>query len=407
MLKKPAVPAIECPNCGHSVPLDEALTRQIAAPLLARREEDLRREAQEQARADFTQQLDDLESSRQELQDQVEERDNKIKKLETQEIQLRKAKRQLDDEKAAWDVERERMRDEITAEERKKATQLAAEQAQQQMQRKEAEHQTQVRQLEDQLARVKDQLAEAERKARTGSRQEEGYARQEVFRDDLQRRFPGDWIEVTKRGAKGGDIIHQVRTGGQVCGTILWECKDTATWQNIWPGKLADDVQRAGASVGIIVSTTLPAGVEGCDEISNVLVCGYEVAAALAAGLRKKIISDRWHEITSASTDAGQARLYKYVMTGDFVTRFTTMGRQLSQLLAELESDRRALQQRWKRTQRRIEELTDTLYAIPLEIQEAIGADAELPAGLRVEVIAADQMDEPSAAPAGQVLALE
>ena len=69
--------------------------------------------------------------------------------------------------------------------------------------------------------------------------------------------------------------------------------------------------------------------------------------------------------------------------------------RHLSQLLAELESDRRALQQRWKRTQRRIEELTDTLYAIPLEIQEAIGADAELPAGPRASSANGGERDAP------------
>jgi hypothetical protein len=73
---------------------------------------------------------------------------------------------------------------------------------QEQLRRKE-EHGTRTRQLEDQLKRVSAQLEEAQRKSSTSLRQQEGLARQDLFGEELQRRFPTDLIKVTGAGKRG------------------------------------------------------------------------------------------------------------------------------------------------------------------------------------------------------------
>ena len=98
------------------------------------------------------------------------------------------------------------------------------------------------------------QLDEARRKGATGSRQEEGFTQQDLFAEELRRRFPADEITVTPRGVAGGDVTQAVRLGGHDCGVILWECKRAAKWSGTWIGKLADDVTKARASLGAIVS---------------------------------------------------------------------------------------------------------------------------------------------------------
>ena len=410
----PARPAIRCPHCGRDVQLDEAMAHQLAAPLRTRWEGEIRQQIGTEVRAAYAQDLADQTTKRKELEDQVKDRDSKIKDLQDKETQLLKAKLHLEEDKAAWDLERERMRADISKEERDKATKLANERAeleirrkederQQEEHRKEEEHQIKVRQLEDQLARVKDKLTEAERRARTGSRQEEGYARQDVFAADLERRFMEDRFQVTRRGERGADVTQEVRVGEHACGTILWECKDTTVWSGAWPGKLADDVKRAGASIGIIVSTALPAGIDGFGERDGAWVCGYDVAAVLATGLREKVIFERRHELASAG--AGSAgRVYNYVMTGDFGGRFTVLGQIAARLLHDLEQDKRALEQRWKRTERRVREMAATLDAIPLDLRDALGADIDLPHALRAELPAADTFAELPAPPDAAVL---
>ncbi len=399
-----ARPAIRCPHCGRDVQLDEAIAHQLAAPLRTRWEEEIRQAVGDEVRAAYAQDLAAQATKRRELEDQVKERDSKIRELQDKETQLLKDKLQLEEDKAAWDLERERMRADISKEERDKATKFANERAeleirrreeeqQEEERRKEEEYHTKVRQLEDQLARVKDKLTEAERKARTGSRQEEGYARQEVFAADLERRFPEDRFHVTRRGERGADVTQEVRVGEHTCGTVLWECKDTAVWSGAWPTKLAADVKQTRASIGIIVTTALPAGIDGFGERDGAWVCGYDVAAVLATGLREKVISERRHELASAGADCA-GRVYNYVMTGDFGSRFTMLGRIAAQLLHDLEQDKRALEQRWKRTEKRIHEMAATLDAIPLDLRDALGADADLPPALRAELPAAETFAE-------------
>jgi hypothetical protein len=400
----PAGLVVCCPHCGHDVQLDEAIVHQLAAPLRTRWEEAIRQQVGAEIHAAYAQDLADQTKKCQELEDQVKDQDSKIKDLQDKEMQLLKATRKLEDDKAAWDLKQEQMRAEISREEREKATKLANERADLEVRRKEEErheeerrkdeeHQVKVRQLEDQLARVKDQLADAERKARTGSRQEEGYARQEVFAADLERRFPEDRIQVTRRGERGADVIQEVRVGAHTCGTILWECKNTAAWSGTWTVKLADDVKQAGASVGIIVSAALPGGIDGFGERDGAWVCGYDVAAVLVTGLREKVISDRRHELASAGANSA-GRVYNYVMTGDFGSRFLTLGRIAAQLLGDLAQDRRALEQRWKRTERRIHDMAATLDAIPLDLRDVLGADADLPPALRAELPADETFAE-------------
>jgi hypothetical protein len=140
------------------------------------------------------------------------------------------------------------------------------------------------------------QLEEAVRRGATGSRQEEGVARQDVFAEELRERFPGDEITVTARGQAGADVTHRVRIGGRDCGTILWECKRAASWSGAWIGKLADDARKAGAAFGVIVSETLPRGMDGSGRVDEVWVCDFGSAVHLAAGLRWVLIAASQYE---------------------------------------------------------------------------------------------------------------
>jgi hypothetical protein len=153
--------------------------------------------------------------------------------------------------------------------------------------------------------RVREQLEDAQRKSGTGSRQQEGLARQELFAEELQHRFPGDLIMVTERGRGGPDVTQVVRAGRLDCGVILWECKRTVAWGPQWPGKLAGEVRRSGARFGVIVSEVLPAAVAGSGQAGDVWACDYGHAWDLAAGLRQAVIAVRRHEAANAAR-AGQ-----------------------------------------------------------------------------------------------------
>ncbi len=178
-----------------------------------------------------------------------------IKQLRETEVQLRQDRRKLEDDRDALQAEKERMRDEIRKQERDggRAEEPGTVRVRS-CARRTRRTRSQIRELEEKLNRVNTQLDEARRKGATGSRQEEGFTQQDLFAEELRRRFPADEITVTPRGVAGADVAQAVRVGGHDCGVILWECKRAAKWSGTWIGKLADDVARAGANLGVIVS---------------------------------------------------------------------------------------------------------------------------------------------------------
>lgn len=76
-------------------------------------------------------------------------------------------------------------------------------------------------------------------------------------------------------------------------------------------------------------------------------------------------------------------------------------------MLRDLDLDRRAQQQRWKRNEARILEILDIRDAISDDLIDAIGADADLPAGLRADLPEAYTGNELPMSPDAPPLALD
>ena len=185
------------------------------------------------------------------------------------------------------------------------------------------------------------QLDEARRKGATGSRQEEGFTQQDLFAEELRRRFPADEITVTPRGMAGADVTQTVRVGGHDCGVILWECKRAANWSGNWIGKLADDVAKASASVGVIVSDELPAGLDSSGLVDSIWVTDFRHAPTLAAGLREAVITAWRHQVANAGRDDTAAKVYDYIATGGFADRYRAAERALDAQLETLRKEKR------------------------------------------------------------------
>ena len=84
---------------------------------------------------------------------------------------------------------------------------------------------------------------------------------------------------------------------------ILGECKHAAKWSGTWIGKLADDVAKAGASLGAIVSAEMPAGLDSSGLVDSIWVTDYRHATTLAAGLREAVITAWRHKVANAGRD--------------------------------------------------------------------------------------------------------
>ncbi|MEI8176737.1 MAG: DUF2130 domain-containing protein, partial [Candidatus Omnitrophota bacterium] len=275
---------IRCPKCGEVIPLSQAIYREIEEDLrgtyqkkadetvnqeikkLQARESVLQKEYEAKA-GELTARLrrEALEKNQAEIRDlktQLDEKGEKLRKAEQQELELLKAKRELEEKTRTAEIELERR----LAKERQQIIDKISIEAQESHRLKDAEK-------EKQLAEMRSQIEELKRKAEQGSQKTQGEVLELELEEALRREFPFDSIEPVASGAKGGDIIQIVKTqSGRECGKILWETKRTKNWSEQWIQKLKGDLRDVKADIAVLVSEALPEGFRQFREINGVWV---------------------------------------------------------------------------------------------------------------------------------------
>ncbi len=385
---------VTCPSCGRQFPLTDALAEKLANHVLAGKEPALRDQIVKDVRAQHAHDLQDMQQKLREQEQALKQDSEVIKKLRDDEVRLRQDRRKLEDDRDALQAEQERMRDEIRGQERKAAERRAQEGYEAQMREKDEAHATEVREFEDKLKRVNSQLDEARRKSATGSKQEEGFARQDLFAEELGRRFLADEVTIVPRGMAGADVTQAVRVGGHDCGVILWECKRAANWSGTWIGKLADDVAEASANLGVIVSEELPAGMDCSGVVDGIWVTSYQHALTLAAGLREAVTTAWRHQLANAGRDDAAAKVYDYIATGGFAERYAAAERALDAQLEIVRKEKRYYGQAWAQREQQIEKTRLNLAGI---VADLVRVGAELPSTALAELPEADLPGIPGA----------
>ena len=316
-------PMITCPKCQTEIKLTESLAAPIVESArreyeqrlaqkdadIAKRETSLSKREKELAQAKDT--IDDqvTEKLRQErakivaeefkkaklalatdleqktkeitdLQEVLKQRDEKLAEAQKAQAEFIRKQRELDDAKRELD---------LTVEKRVQEGLIATrEQA-----RKEAEDQLKFKVMEKEqtIVSMQKQIEELKRKAEQGSQQLQGEVQELELEALLISKFPRDMIEPVPKGEHGGDVLHRVIGPlGQSCGTILWESKRTKSWSDGWLVKLREDQRAAKAEIAVIVSQTLPKGVETFELIDGVWVTHPKAVIPVAVTLRHTLI---------------------------------------------------------------------------------------------------------------------
>ena len=171
---------IACPKCNHGFPLSEGISRRT----IERYADDFERSLAEQKKA--------LE------RELVAEKDKALAKFRSEELQLRRHIRELEEADKNRDVAYQRKLDE----ERRQI---------------EAQHKAQIESAQREVADLK-------RKLEQGSQQLQGEALELSLESLLRNAFPLDEIVPVPKGMQGADLLQHVRLpSGHCCGSIIWE----------------------------------------------------------------------------------------------------------------------------------------------------------------------------------------
>jgi len=172
----------------------------------------------------------------------------------------------------------------------------------------------------------------------------------------LREQFPFDTIREVKKGAFGADCIQTVHTReAQNCGVICYESKNTKAWNDAWIGKLKQDMLKAGADIGVLVTTVYPPGMERMGFVEGVWVCSLEEFKGSAALLRESLI--RLHQSLQREENKADKMtlLYNYLTGNEFQMQLRTIVDGFMQMQSELDKERRSLMAAWKRRQKLID----------------------------------------------------
>jgi len=362
-------PKITCPKCGAEVLLTESLAaplvqsarRELEQKLAAARGEIAADEARK-AKAALGDELERRARALAELEAVVKERDGKLAAAQAAEVDARKRQRELDDARRELD---------LTVEKRVQAGLDAT----RERARAEAEERLGLKlaEREQTLAAMQRQIEELKRKAEQGSQQLQGEVLELLLQEELAAAFPIDSITEVKKGARGGDAVHTVKTRSeQVAGIILWEAKRAQRWSGLWPAKLKEDMRQAGAVAGVIVTTSFPSDwperkLFGLYE--GVWLTSAAAAIPMAAVLREGLLEAHKARVAVANKGEKMEAVYDYLTSPQFAHKLKAVYEVFGRLREELHAERTAMQQRWKRREKQIELATVQLVGIAGDLQ--------------------------------------
>ncbi len=398
---------IKCPKCGESISIDDVLTHQIEEKIKKDFETKQKvKEAElEQKEADLKKQADVLATSKKEidsvvakqvndkmseerlklykdartkaekeqsaktafLEEQLKNKEEKLAQATKNEIELRKEKIKLDEEKQAFELEKMRQLEEakktIIEEANKKATE---------------EQQYVIAQLKKQLTdatKAKDDLA---RKLEQGSQQTQGEVLELELEEILKTEFPQDEIVPVPKGVKGADVIHKIiDRSSRLCGQIIWESKKTKAWSEGWIQKLKEDQRAIKADLAVIVSIALPTDVKGFLLRDGVFVCDVKLAINLASLLRYNLL--KVSEANRALTGKDEKRdvVYAYVNSVDFKQRIQTIAEAFIEMKNDIDKEKRSYQAIWAKREKQVQRVIDNTFGIYGDLKGLTGGSMQ------------------------------
>jgi len=333
-----------CPHCKKPIELTDALTEDLKGQLKETLEKEYKKEFEKEKTESNKKLLDEMKI----LQDDVEKKKQQLEIAQKAELDIRKEKNKLDEERRTFELEKQRQMDK----EREIIRQKTLEEAAEKSRLKEKEKDMVIDQL-------KKSLEDAQRKASQGSQQLQGEVQELDLEALFHSSFPQDAIEPVGKGVLGADIRQIVKSPmGVVCGTILWESKRTKQWSDGWITKLKNDVLSDKANIPAIISEVLPEEAKsGIGLKDGVWVASHKLAIPLATLLRKSLLDVAKQKKIKENQKTKAEDLYAYVTSHDFQHQVEAMIEIYQDMQTQIQKERIAYERSWKLREQQVNHL--------------------------------------------------
>jgi hypothetical protein len=373
---------ISCPKCGHKFNVEDVLAHQIEEKY----KEELNQKISE-IESDYRGMKDSLSKKEQELkqkQSEMEEiieeklkmasekRAKEIKKQVEEEFETRinslseenEAKKKQIQELKNTKIENQQLK--RTIEEQKQNLELEFEQkmtdqlkiVSDEIRKRESERvEFKLKEKEELIESLKEKMDEMKRKAEQGSMQLQGEVQEIILEDLLKSLFVTDLIDEVGKGVRGADVIHTVSKNGCECGKILYESKRTKNFSYSWIEKLKNDAVGIKADICVIVTESMPDGIDKIGYEKGVWICTFSDVKGLALILRESLIAI--NAAYSAQSNKGEKTqmLYDYLTSNEFRLQLGAILEGYSHLQDSYIKEKRAMERIWKDREKQLERI--------------------------------------------------
>jgi hypothetical protein len=357
---------------------EDQVADQVAKQLQAERTRVIAEESRK-ARLASAAELESKSRELVELQELLKFRDEKLAEAQKAQADLIKKQRELDDAKRELELTVEkRVQNGLT-----EIRTLAKKEA-------EDEQKLKVMEKEQTIAAMQKQIEDLRRRAEQGSQQLQGEVQELELENLLRMKFPFDAIEPVPKGEYGGDVLHRVvGAGGQPGGAILWEFKRTKNWSDAWLVKLRDDQRAAKADIAVIVSHSLPKGVETFEMVDGVWVTHPRAALPVAMILRHSLLQLALVRQSSEGQQTKTEMVYQYLTGPRFRQRVEAIVEAFSTMQEDLDKERKVIMKQWAKREEQIVRVMTATVGMYGDLQGIAGKSLQEIEGLEFPVLEA------------------
>ncbi len=242
------------------------------------------------------------------------------------------------------------------------------------------------------ISSMQSKIEDLMKKADQGSQQLQGEVQELDLEENLRREFSLDVIEPVPKGEFGGDVVQRVvSVSGQLCGMILWESKRTKNWSDGWLPKLREDQRAAKADTAVIVSQSLPKGLDTFQTIDGVCVTHPRLVLPVATLLRQSLIEVAQSRQAIQGQQAKTEMVYDYLTSPRFRQRIEAIVEAFSAMQTDLEREKKVITKQWAKRDEQINRVMKSTVGMYGDLQGIVGKTLQEIESLELRLLEADE----------------
>ncbi|MDR0926500.1 MAG: DUF2130 domain-containing protein [Ignavibacteria bacterium] len=229
-----------------------------------------------------------------------------------------------------------------------------------QLNNKELKHSLEIKELQQKFEQTQKQLDNANRTLNQGSMQQQGEAQERLLSEILKEQFPSDKFNAKTPGKEESDIEqHIIADNGVECGIILYESKNTKSFNKQWIDKLKLDGRTANANELILVTRTMPEHNKHLHRVDGVWICPIAELRLTATTLRYGMIEANKVAISQQHRKEKMELLYDYMVGSEFHYYMETIIKGITNIRDSYNQEKMKLQKLWKQREKEFENIID------------------------------------------------